>query len=46
MSNLYLGKQTIVKNNDWDFGGTNVHGANSFSVDGTISSMPPDFETL
>jgi len=46
MSNLHLGKQTIVKNNDWDFGGTNVHGANSFSVDGTISSMPPDFETL
>ena len=46
MSNLYLGKQTVVKNNDWDFGGANVHGANTFSVDGTISSMPPDFETF
>jgi len=46
MSNLHLGKQTIVKNNDWDFGGTDVHGANSFSVDGTISSMSPDFETM
>jgi photosystem II stability/assembly factor-like uncharacterized protein len=46
MSNLYLGKQTIIKNNDWNFGGANVHGANTFSVDGTISSMPPDFETF
>jgi len=46
MSNLYLGKQTIIKNNDWNFGGANLHGANTFSVDGTISSLPPDFETL
>jgi len=46
MPDLYLGKQTIVKNNDWNFGNADIRGANSIVVDGNIMSMPPDFDSL
>jgi len=46
MPTLYLGKQTIVKNNEWDFGNVDVFGVNSMNVEGNIISMPPDFESF
>ena len=46
MANLYLGKQTIISNNNWDFGNASLNNASRISVNGSIISLPPDFGTF
>ena len=46
MANLYLGNKTIVTDGNWDFGGSNLLNASSLLVNGTILTLPPDFDTF
>ena len=46
MANLYLGNQTIVSDNNWDFGGSNLLNTGSLVVNGTLLCLPPDFDSF